>query len=401
MAVRTADGGRRAAEVAESAAAMGLGSAPPFLLGYLGPAIRADLDLSRGQLGLLIGLFYGLTGLGSLGTARVAERWGARRCLVVDLAVVVACLAGTALSGSAVLLAITAVLTGAGYSLTNAGTSMAVAATAPPGRAGQDLTVKTAGVPLMATVLAVAGPPIGAIVGWRVVFGGLSALAALAAVAAALVLPGPAARRRTGAGSSSREDRLPAGFLLLPVAGVLFIGGSQPLLSWLVLALTDSGLRPETAGLISAAGTAFGVVAMLAISRVSDRIGPPHRAVVAAVTATTAAVGVGLLWASPAGSVLLVVLGAVLGLVGNLGGAGTMQAVVVDRVPWAVGRAIGLMSAGYYTGALVAPWIFGVTADATGGYDLPWALCLAALLASAVCFLIAHRRIPVPAASWR
>jgi cyanate permease len=63
-----------------------------------------------------------------------------------------------------------------------------------------------------------------------------------------------------------------------------------------------------------------------------------------------------------------------------------------------VGRAIGLMSAGYYTGALVAPWVFGVTADATGGYSLPWALCLFALLSSAVCFLVAHRRIPVPGA---
>src|SRR4051794_13275862 len=172
MAVRTKDGGRRATVVAVSAVAMGLGTTPPFLLGYLGPQIRADLNLSRGQLGLLIGLFYGLTGLGSLGTARVAERWGARRCLVVDLTVVVACLAGTALSGSAVLLAITAVLTGAGYSLTNAGSSMAVAATAPRGRAAQDLTVKTAGVPLMATVLAVAGPPVGAIVGWRGGVGG-------------------------------------------------------------------------------------------------------------------------------------------------------------------------------------------------------------------------------------
>jgi MFS family permease len=84
--------------------------------------------------------------------------------------------------------------------------------------------------------------------------------------------------------------------------------------------------------------------------------------------------------------------------VGNLGGAGTVHAVVVDRVPWAIGRAIGLMSAGYFTGALVAPWVFGVTADASGGYDLPWAICLCALLASAVCFLIAHRRIPVPGA---
>lgn len=386
--------------VAVSAAAMGLGTTPPFLLGYLGPAVRADLDLSRGQLGLLIGLFYGATGLGSLVSARIAESLGARRCIVGDLAVVAACLAAVAVTGSAVLLAVAAALAGAGYSLTNTGTSMAVAATTAPGRAAQDLTVKTAGVPIMATALAVAGPQAGAAVGWRGVAAVLAVLAVLVAGVAGPVLPGPQAGARgpvaSGAGGGRR---LPRGFGLLPVAAFLFIGGSQPLLSWLVLSLTDAGLAPGTAGLISGAGTAVGVVAMLLISRVSDRVGPRRRAVVVALLAGTAAAGVAVLWSAPGGPVPLVVLGVALGLIGNLAGVGTMHAVVVDRVPWAVGRAIGIMSAGYFTGALVAPWAFGAAADATGGYDLSWGICLVALLASAACFLLAHRRIPMPVAA--
>jgi nitrate/nitrite transporter NarK len=104
-----------------------------------------------------------------------------------------------------------------------------------------------------------------------------------------------------------------------------------------------------------------------------------------------------VLWAGAGGPVPLVLLGAVLGLTGNLAGAGTVHAVVVDRVPRAVGRAIGVMSAGYFTGALVAPWVFGAAADATGGYGLSWGICLTALVAGAVCFLVAHQRIPVPA----
>lgn len=399
MTLRTT-AGRRAAVVAVSAAGMGLGTTPPFLLGYLGPVIRADLGLSRGQLGLLIGLFYGLTGLGSLVSAPIAEAVGARRCVVVDLAVVTACLAAVAVWGSVVLLALAAALAGAGYSLTNTGTSMAVAATAPRGRAGQDLTVKTAGVPVMATLLAVCGPPAGAVLGWRGVGAILAVLAALAACGAALVLPGPRAAVRDWNGSVAADDRrLPRGFLLIPVAAFLFIGGSQPLLSWLVLSLTDAGLRPGTAGVVSAAGTAVGVVAMLLISRLSDRVGPRRRAALAAVLAATAAAGVAVLWAASGGSVPVVVLGAVLGLIGNLAGAGTVQAVVVDRVPEAVGRAIGLMSAGYFTGALVAPWVFGAVADATGGYGLSWGICFTALLAGGACFLVAHRRIPVPAAA--
>src|SRR5881409_2169334 len=80
----------------------------------------------------------------------------------------------------------------------------------------------------------------------------------------------------------------------------------------------------------------------------SSRGWPHGRAVVAALLAATAAAGVAVLWSASGGPVPLVVLGAVLGLIGNLAGAGTVHAVVVDRVPWAVGRAIGIMSAGYF-----------------------------------------------------
>lgn len=398
MGRTTAGGSGRAAVVAVSTAAMGLGSTPPFLLGYLGPEIRADLDLSRGQLGLLIGLFYGLTGAASLVTARIAEPLGPRRCVVIDLTLLTACLVGAVVSGSALLLAATAAVAGAGYSLTNAGTSMAVSAGAPWGRAGQDLTVKTAGVPMMATLLAVAGPPAGGLVGWQGVGAALAVLAAGTAGIAALVLPGRRAPGAVLAPSGAGGDRhLPPGFLLLPVAAFLFIGGSQPLLSWLVLSLTDAGLRAGAAGLISAAGTALGVLTMLLVSRVSDRVGPRRRAVVAVVSVATTAVGVAVLWSSSRGPVLLLVVGAGLGLMGNLAGASTVQAVVVDRVPWAVGRGIALMSAGYFAGAFVAPWVFGAAADTTGGYDLSWGICLSALTASAICFMVAQRRIPAAA----
>ena len=404
--------GRRWAVVAVSAAAMGGGTGPPFLIGYLGPALRTDLMLSRTQIGLLIGVFYGLCGLGSLLAARIAEPLGARRCVLVDLVLVAASLVAVLVTPSFWLLAVAMAVTGAGYALVNAGTSMAVAGTAPPGRAGQDLTVKTAGVPLMATLLALVGPAAALHVGWQGVAGALAAVAVVVAAATSRVLP---ARSEVAAGAGPADStalvpatpavavrapgsgrRLPDGFVLLPVAAFLFIAGSQPLLSWLVLSLTDAGLSAATAGRISAAGTAIGIAGMILVSRLADRIGPGRRSLAATVLALTTATGVGLLWLATDGPLTVVVVGAVIGLLGNLGGAGTIQAVVVDRVPWAVGRAIGLMSAGYYLGALVSPWVFGAAADATGGYDLSWGLCAAALLASAACFVLVHRRIAVP-----
>lgn len=391
--------GPRRASVAVSSAAMGLGCSPAFLYGYLGPHIRADLDLSRGELGLLIGIFYGLTGLGSLLAARFSERLGARRCIVFDQALVAVCLAATVVSGSFLTLALVAGLAGVGYAFCNAGTSMAVAATAPPGRAGQDLTVKTAGVPMMATLLALAGPSAAGAVGWQGVSVALAVLAAVTAVVGWFVLP---ARGVAVAGAPTfGEDttrRLPRGFVLLPLAAFLFIGGSQPLLSWLVLSLTDAGLSTTTAGLVSAAGTGTGVLAMVLVSRLSDRAGPRRRGLVAAGLAVVAVVGVLLLWSATGGLLVLVVAGAILGLFGNLAGASTIHAVVVDRVPWAVGRATGLMSTGYFLGALVAPWAFGAAADATAGYDASWTGCAAALSGSALCFVAIHRWVALPLA---
>lgn len=405
--------GRRWATVAVSAAAMGGGTGPPFLIGYLGPALRTDLGLSRTQLGLLIGVFYGLCGLSSLLAARIAQPLGPRRCVLVDLVLVAGSLAAVIVAPSFWLLAVAMAVTGVGYALVNAGTSMAVAGTAPRGRGGQDLTVKTAGVPLMATLLALVGPAAAVHVGWPGVAVALAAVAVVVALAAAGVLPagtglaaasGPVdsatvvpAKPAVGVGARGSGRRLPDGFVLLPVAAFLFIGGSQPLLSWLVLSLTDAGISAGAAGRISAAGTAIGVAVMILVSRLADRIGPGRRSVAATALALTTMTGVGLLWLATDGPLSVIVIGAVVGLLGNLAGAGTIQAVVVDRVPWAVGRAIGLMSAGYYLGALVSPWVFGAAADATGGYDLSWGLCAAALLASAACFLLVQRRIAVPA----
>ncbi|MFW3169278.1 MFS transporter [Geodermatophilus sp. CPCC 206100] len=391
--------GRRAAVVAVCTSAMGAGTAPAFLYGYLGPEIRADLDLSRGGLGLLIGLFYGLTGLGSLVAARVAEPWGARRCIVVDQVVVAACLLASVLAPSAVVLGLAAAVAGAGYALGNAGTSMAVAATAPEGSAGRDLSIKTAGVPLMATLLALAGPAVARTAGWEGVAVALTVVAVLTAVAGSLLLPARSAPRgRDVAGPAPAPRPLPRGFLLLPLAAFLFIAGSQPLLSWLVLSLTDAGVGAATAGAVSAAGTAAGAVAMVVVARFSDRVGPPRRALVAAGLAGTALLGVLLLWATAGRPLVLVLVGAVLGLLGNLAGASTIHAVVVDRAPWAVGRAIALMSTGYFLGALVAPWAFGLAADVSGGYGLSWGGCAVALAGSAGCFALVHRRVAVPGA---
>ena len=80
----------RPAVLAVATAAMGLGCTPAFLVGYLGPDVRDSLQLSGAQLGLLVGLFYGATGITSLAAARLVDPLGARVSIVADQVLVTA-----------------------------------------------------------------------------------------------------------------------------------------------------------------------------------------------------------------------------------------------------------------------------------------------------------------------
>lgn len=82
--------------VAISTLATGLGANLGFVPGFLAPVLQVDLDLSRVQVGVLVGVFYGATGVGSPVAGRIADVLAA------------------------------AAVAGFGYALTNAGTNMAV-----------------------------------------------------------------------------------------------------------------------------------------------------------------------------------------------------------------------------------------------------------------------------------
>src|SRR4051812_5010263 len=380
----------RPAVLVVSTLTMGLGAAPTFLVGYLGPALRDDLHLSGAWLGLLVGLFYGATGLTSFGASRLIDRLGARRCVAGDQAVVAAALTAAAVTSSLPVLAAGSALAGSAYAFANAGTSVAVTAVTDRARAGTAVATKTAGIPGTAAVLALAGLPAAGLIGWQGVCLVLAGLAALNAVAAALVLPGavpPAGLRRTPGG------RLPRGFTWVALAAVFFVVGTNPLTSWLVLSLVDGGVPRAGA---TAAGAGAGAVAMVMVARRGDRSGPRRRAATAAGVAALTTTGILLLCAGTHVSLALVTVGAVAGLVTAMVGAGFAHAVTVDRAPHAVGRATAVMSGGYYLGALVSPLAFGTLADRTGGYDVSWAVTATCMALCAVCYAVVQYRVRPP-----
>jgi predicted MFS family arabinose efflux permease len=369
------------AVVAVSAAAVGAGSAMGFMYGFVAPALRDDLGIGRTEVGLLVSVYFGATGVASAWGGRLTDRIGARRAVRADMVLVTTMALASALAPGYLALLVLGALAGSGYALANAGTNRAVGIAVPVQRRGFALNVKTTGVPLLVAVGALAGVPLADAVGWRWPFVAIAVIAAVTAVATSAVLPAG-----TIAVADGGSGVVPAGFWRFPVACFLLLVGSQPLYSWSVSYLVDErAMADGAAGAVIAVASLAGVASMLSVGRLSDRLGPhSRRPAVAVLTAATGVVTAGLALgtALPLGALVLLL---VVGVAAQLSAIGTMHAAIVDVAPAAIGRASGITMTGYYLGALVAPVLFGALTDAVG-YSTAWTVSAACCFAGGAAF---------------
>lgn len=374
--------------VAASALCLGLGASLGFIPGFLATTLRDDLGISRGQVGLLVSLHFGCTGLGSIMGGRLSEAFGARIVIVVDMVIVAGAAAFAAFVGEYWALLVAAVLAGSSYSLVNAGTNVAIGRAVPPHRRTMAMSIKTAGVPVMAGVAAGFGPPIASRIGWEPILLTTAVVAMASAVIAGFTFhddgPAPMTQRTKAA--------LPRGFFWFPIGAFLLIAGSQPLFSWTVAYLEQGlGASPGLAGGISAGASVCGVVFMVANARSADRAGPEARLRRLVVLVAIAAISTFLVLCGEFIGVGLVAVGTVTGVSAQLAAIGTMHAAVVDSAPTAVARATGITMTGYYIGALASPAAFGALADATGTFVWSWGVTGALMVLAVPVWVIAGR----------
>ena len=213
-----------------SALCIGLGASLGFIPGFVATTMREDLGISRAQVGLLVSLYFGCTGFGSVLGGRLTEAFGARTVVVADMLIVAGAAAFSAAVGEYWALLVTAVAAGSAYSLVNAGTNVAIGRAVPPQRRTMAMSIKTAGVPLMAVVAAGAGPSVAARVGWQPILAVTPFAALVAAVIAGFTFqddrPAPTTKRT--------KTALPGGFYWFSLGAFLLVAGSQPLYSWMV-----------------------------------------------------------------------------------------------------------------------------------------------------------------------
>jgi MFS family permease len=358
---------------------MATGTFAAYALGVLGPAIIAEFDLTRLQLGLATTIFFLVGGSLSLAAGNAVDRIGAKRVMLASFVLLGVALFGMATAPTYALLMMCAAVAGLGLAVGNPVTNKLVAINLPPGRRGITMGTKQAGVQLGAFLAGAALAPFAANVGWRVALGVSAIVPLLLAVAATFVI----ARDVRHTVSRPQRGPLPSGVRWLAAYAFLMGSGVATLSAYLPLYLVE-----RTAATAAEAGAA---VAVLGLVGVISRIGwgwASERLVsfstplvvlgVGAVFGTALVIAVesfGFWLAWPAA----IVLGATAVTWNSVG----MLAVLSVSGAEAAGRASGAVLVGFYIGFVASPVVFGWVVDVTDSYALAWSLVGASFVAAA------------------
>jgi len=381
--------GRGPAVVAASMMVLGFGSSLGFFPGYFAAALREDLGVSRAQVGLLVSLHFGCTGLGSIIGARITEKVGTRAAVVTDQLIVAVAAWTAALLDSYAALVGAAVFAGFGYALANAATNEAVAASVPETRRTLALSAKTSGVPMVALISATLVPWASDRWSWNLILMIAGTAAGASALISSAVIPDiRAAQRGTQPGGSV----LPTGFWWFAVSAFFLVGSSQPLFSWAVPFLDEGlGTSKPVAGAIAGAGAGAGAICMSLTALRADYLGRTRRVPLIVGLCSVLAVSNVVVMSGLTLGLAVATIGLIAGFIAQLAAIGIMHAAVVDRATLAVARATGVTMTGYYMGALATPVTFGALVDWLDTYTWAWLVMALGSAAAAACFARANR----------
>jgi len=371
---------REKSVIAVSAGAVGIGASLGFFPGFLATVLSEELLVSKGKVGLIVGIYFGATGLGSILAGKITEQIGPRISIVIDMAIVASCSFLIAAIGTYSVWVISSVLAGAAYGLSNTGTNVAIGKVIGAEKRTLAMSVKTSGVPLMATLAAAIGPWSAEQWKWEhilLINGGAAFSLGIAAFFIVPNLPPHSVEQ-------SNDKALPSKFYWFGIASFLLIAGSQPLYSWIVSYLEDSlDVSSGSAGAVTSIACFCGVLVMICNGLFADRLGADSRVKLLMALLFSSSIAVVLVSLGPALGIASVIIGAIVGVSTQLSAIGTMHACIVDKAPLSVSRATGITMTGYYLGALVSPPLFGFVVDWTESFAYSW-LGTTALLFAAV-----------------
>jgi MFS family permease len=364
----------------------------------LAPAIAAETGLAASLVGLHTALVYAGALLTGPLTGPLIQRFGAVRVLQLGMLLVGAGIALAAL-GQVWALVLSAFVAGMGHGPVTPGGSHLLAGRTPPRRRALVFSLKQAGVPVGAMLIAATAPLIALFAGWRA---GVLAIAATAIVVAIALQP---LRAALDAGRDPRAGGAGLGALWRGAAGSLGLLRTDAALRRLTVMscgygvaqfcfitffvafqVTQLGTPLAEAGLRLALAQAAGVAGRIAWALIADRVGARLPLLACGIGAAVAALA--LAAAGPGWPVALVVLAGIVMGATAVGWNGVMLAETARIAPEGqVGGATAAVSFAFALTMLVAPPAFSALVGLTGGYAAGFLLCVLAALGGAAAIL--------------
>jgi len=368
---------------------------PVFLTGGLAVQISAELGFDPAGLGLVVALFFAVSAVVALPTARLVERFGGEVTARAGMLGVAAVLLGVAGLAHSYLWLVAILLCSAWCNVVGQlASNLTLARAIPPRRLGLSFGIKQAGIPLATLLAGAAVPTVALPFGWRWAFVAGAGLALAAFAIAPRGIPGRERAPAVGGESAT------AALAVLGLAAGLAAASALALGIFLVASAVRAGIDAGTAGLMLTLGSVVGLVVRLLHGWLADRRSGQHIAVVAA-SLLLGAGGMGLLAVGTAPTLLI---GTVLGY--GLGWAwpGLLQFAVVRLNPSAPAVATAVVQVGMYGGGFGGPIGFGLIA-AHLGFTVAWLVAALAMAAAAGLMVLGRRmllarprpRVAVPA----
>lgn len=233
------------------------------------PQLAASLDSSQSVMGQLISIYALGSVLAAIPLAAATQGVGRRTLLLTSLAGFVIANTITALSTSLTLIFVARFLGGVAAGLAWAMLVGYAARMVAPQHKGRAIAIAMAGTPLALTVGIPLGTYVGNLVGWRIAFGALSALAALLMLWIVLRLPALRAIPGQQRQSVAQVFALPGVRTVLAVL-LLYVVTHNLLYTYIAPLVTLAGLAPRVDFLLALFGGAA-LLSLLLVGTLVDR----------------------------------------------------------------------------------------------------------------------------------
>lgn len=356
-----------------------------FLVGGLAVQISGDLGFGVARLGVMATVFFAASAAASVPAGWLAEHLGTRRAILTAAALSALSLAGVAVLGRSwgalvAYLAVAGISNGISQPAVNLLLARGIAAR----RQGLAFGVKQGAVPAASLLGGMAVPVLGLTVGWQWAFG----LAVALPASLVLLAPDVGAPAKRDPGSKLRTGDAPARALAaLAMAAGLGTAAASMLGTFLVTAAVARGVAESPAGVLLAAGSAFGVAGRVFFGWRAD-LGDTRYLVPVGRLMLAGAVGFAFLAVAP--SLPWMVLGTALAFGAGWGWNGVLTFAVVRTNPRAPAYATGVTQAGLYLGGMSGPVLFALVSE-RWSFAAGWAVGSVLLLAAWVAVVVGAR----------